>query len=72
MVAKNNELAAMQDKLLVQERQLITNQLIGATAHNLGQPVSAILLNCHLLENLPANDEKFKVAVESILKDFAG
>ena len=43
--------------------------LAGATAHNLGQPVAAIMLNCHLLENMPPDDKKFKIAVESIVKD---
>ncbi|MCB0310170.1 MAG: response regulator, partial [Bdellovibrionales bacterium] len=46
--AKNLELQAASEKLVEQERQLVVMQLAGTAAHQLGQPLSAILLNCHL------------------------
>ena len=69
LIDRNTQLAEMQETIVDQERQLLANQLAGATAHNLGQPIAAIMLNCHLLENMPPDDEKFKIAVESIVRD---
>lgn len=67
--AKNEELLAMQEKLVQKERQLLVVQLAGTAAHQLGQPISAILLNCHLLERLPPGDERFKKARDAIRAD---
>ncbi|MCB0333086.1 MAG: response regulator [Bdellovibrionales bacterium] len=66
---KNEELLAMQQKLIEQERQLVIGQLAGTAAHQLGQPLAAILLNCHLLKTLSPDDEKFTRAIESIRSD---
>lgn len=66
---KNQELLAAQEKLIQQERQLLVMQLAGTAAHQLGQPLSAILLNCHLLEKLPANDSRFSQALAAIKQD---
>ena len=52
LLAKNQELETAQKKIVEQERQLVASQLAGTTSHNLGQPLSAILLNCHLLDKL--------------------
>jgi signal transduction histidine kinase len=59
----------MQEKVVEQERQLVVGQLAGTAAHQLGQPLSAILLNCYLLENLPKSDSKFIGALQSIKND---
>lgn len=67
--SKNEQLKKMQEKLIAQERQLVVTQLAGTAAHRLGQPLSAILLNCHLLDSLPAEDEKYMNALESIKLD---
>lgn len=67
--AKNLELQAASEKLVEQERQLVVMQLAGTAAHQLGQPLSAILLNCHLLERLTAEDPKFKAALNAIKQD---
>ncbi|NLF24042.1 MAG: response regulator [Deltaproteobacteria bacterium] len=67
--AKNEELAAMQQKLVEQERQLVANQLAGTAAHGLGQPLSAITLNCHLLEVLSPDDPKYQHALYAIKSD---
>jgi len=66
---KNEQLKEMQERLVAQERQLAVGQLAGAAAHQLGQPLSAILLNCYLLEQLPKGDEKFKEALASVQSD---
>lgn len=66
---KNIELGEMQEKLVEQERKLAIGQLAGTAAHELGQPISAIMLNCHLLEILDPTDEKYRVAVEAIKQD---
>jgi DNA-binding response OmpR family regulator len=65
----NNELRAMQQRLVEQERQLAIGQLAGAAAHQLGQPLSAILLNCYLLEQLPKDDPKFQAALLAVKSD---
>ena len=66
---KNSELLAMQQKLVDQERQAVVHQLAGTTAHQLGQPISAIMLNLHLLEVLPAEDFRYKNALAAINSD---
>lgn len=45
----NKELHRAQEELVQKERQLVGVQLAGAAAHSLGQPVTAILLNCRML-----------------------
>lgn len=67
--AKNEELAAMQEKLVENERQLVALQMAGTAAHQLGQPLSAILLNCHLLETFEGGSDKFNQALLSIKSD---
>lgn len=49
LAARTKELQSVQATLLAQERKLVAAQMAGAAAHNLGQPVTTILLNCHLL-----------------------
>ena len=66
---KNKELRAIQEKLIEQERQLLVVQFAGTAAHSLGQPLSAIMLNCHLIENLEKSDPKYKKALEAIKQD---
>lgn len=66
---KNRELEEMQTRLVAQERQLVAHQLAGTAAHKLGQPLSAIMLNCHLLEVLPPTDERFAKALQSVKVD---
>ncbi|MCC6220455.1 MAG: response regulator [Deltaproteobacteria bacterium] len=47
----NDELTNAQNSLVRKERQLAMLELAGAAAHNLRQPVTTILLKCHLLES---------------------
>ncbi|MCO6430042.1 MAG: response regulator [Deltaproteobacteria bacterium] len=67
--AKNEELVRMQEKLIQNERQLLATQLAGTAAHSLGQPLSAIMLNCHLLEALEKKDERYKQALSAVKND---
>lgn len=69
LVAKNEELRKMQEKLVDTERQLAVGQLAGTAAHQLGQPLSAIMLNCFLLEQLSKEDPKFIGALAAIKSD---
>lgn len=66
---QNATLQLMQEKLVQQERQLLVSQLAGTAAHQLGQPLSAIMLNCHLIESLPPDDERSKRALAAIKQD---
>jgi DNA-binding response OmpR family regulator len=66
---KNRELEEMQAKLVAQERQIVAQQLGGTAAHKLGQPLSAILLNCRLLEVLPPGDERYGKALQAVKAD---
>lgn len=62
----NDELKAAQEKILEQERQLLVGQLAGTAAHQLGQPLSAIMLNCHLLGSVQPGDQKFQTALMAV------
>ncbi len=66
---KNRELAAAQEKLVAQERSLLAMQLAGGAAHTLGQPLTAMKLNIHLMEILPSEDERFKKALSAMKDD---
>jgi DNA-binding response OmpR family regulator len=65
----NAELRLMQQRLIEKERQLAVGQLAGTAAHQLGQPLSSILLNCYLIEQLPKTDPKFIGALAAIKSD---
>lgn len=77
----NEELSKTQEALVQKERQLVGVQLAGAAAHSLGQPVTAILLNCRMLvpavqdasdpeavSALKAIEEECKVIKEIVVK----
>ena len=62
--------AMPQTELLIeQERQLAVDQLAGTAAHQLGQPLAAIMLNVHLLKSLDSSDPKFKQALQALNLD---
>jgi adenylate cyclase len=67
--AKNDQLEKAQATIVDQERQILATQLAGTAAHSLGQPLSAIMLNCHLLENLTPDNDKYKHALQAIKSD---
>jgi signal transduction histidine kinase len=69
LVSKNDELKRMQELLVETEKQVAVGQLAGTAAHQLGQPLSAIMLNCFLLDRLPKDDPKFAGALAAIQSD---
>jgi two-component system NtrC family sensor kinase len=66
---KNVELERAQDTIIEHERKLALLQFAGSAAHQIGQPLSAIILHCHLLESLPKEDVKFLKALAGIKSD---
>lgn len=48
--AANAKLSEMQTQLIAKERELVAVQMAGAAAHNLGQPLTTVLLHCRVLE----------------------
>ena len=69
LAEKNERLEEIQEMLLQQERQVVLSQLAGTAAHQLGQPLSAIILNCYLLQNLSPSDLKYQKALSAITQD---
>ena len=63
--ATNQELQATQAKLLENERQVAVAQVVGAAAHNLGQPIQSMLLNIFLLEKYFAQEVAARETLES-------
>jgi len=62
-------LTEAQTKLVEKERQLTATQLAGTAAHQLGQPLAAIMLNCHLLTLVSPEDPKYKCALLALESD---
>lgn len=66
---KNQVLVAMQEKIVQQERQLVAGQIGGTAAHQLGQPLSALMLNLYLIEQLSMDDPRYRTALEAMKAD---
>ncbi len=67
----NAELSRMQAELVQKERELVGMQFAGAAAHNLGQPITSILLNCRIIEravDVKSNDDA-TTALEAIKEE---
>ena len=66
--AANTQLSQMQVQLVTKERELTAAQMAGAAAHNLGQPLTTLLLHCRVLEKAVtgADTEKALQTVRSI------
>ncbi|MCL4130477.1 UNVERIFIED_CONTAM: hypothetical protein GTU68_045090 [Idotea baltica] len=45
----NKELGKAQKQLIEKEREIVANQFAGTAAHNLGQPLTSLLLNARIL-----------------------
>ena len=67
----NTELSRMQEELIKKERELVGMQLAGAAAHNLGQPITTILLNCRIIESAisAANGRDVSTALAAIKEE---
>lgn len=69
LAKKNQDLRLAQQRIVQQERQLVAFQLAGTAAHKLGQPLSAMLLNCRLLESILSEDPMVIKTVRAIVGD---
>ncbi len=69
LIEKNKMLADAQQKIIAQERQLLATQLAATAAHELGQPITAMKLNLHLLENTPQTDPSYRKSFHAIRAD---
>lgn len=63
------EVVGLQDQLIEAERRALVGELAGAAAHELGQPLSAILLNIFLVEKLGSNSPKGGLALKALQQD---
>ncbi len=61
-----DQLQQTRNLLAEKEKQLVAIHVAGAAAHELGQPLTAMLLNCELLAKVPADTEDFRLTVEAI------
>lgn len=62
----NRELQDAQEEIVRKERELVTAQLAGAAAHKLKQPVTSIMLHCHVLEKQDGNSDAATSALKNI------
>lgn len=59
---KNEDLQSLQQRLIEKERQQVVQRLAGTAAHQLGQPLSALMLHLHVLhENRLTDDERSEI-----------
>jgi DNA-binding response OmpR family regulator len=65
----HDEVVGLQDQLIEVERQALVGELAGAAAHELGQPLSAILLNIFLIEKLGIDSSKGALALKALKQD---
>ena len=61
-----DELKQTQDLLAEKERQIVAMSVAGGAAHELGQPLTTISLNCRLLQSLDAKSEDFASTLQEI------
>lgn len=64
-----DEVVGLQDQLIQAERRALVGELAGAAAHELGQPLSAILLNIFLVEKLGSHSPKGALALKALHQD---
>ena len=63
-----DELKRTQDLVLEKEKQLVAMQVAGAACHELGQPLTTIMLNYKLLNQFSPTDPKFMQALETVVQ----
>lgn len=56
------QLQELRQELINKERQLAVAQLAGAAAHNLRQPLTALLLECEVLRQIPSVDMESSIS----------
>ncbi len=57
-----------QNLLAEKEKELITVQVAGAAAHELGQPLTALLLNCELLSQLSSGNPELQETLRQTIE----
>ena len=62
------ELQATKDLLADREKQLVAAQVAGAAAHELGQPLTSVLLNCDILTRVDATSISFAKSLNTIIE----
>ncbi|MCC6932026.1 MAG: response regulator [Deltaproteobacteria bacterium] len=63
-----DELRRTQNLLQVKEKQIIAMQVAGAACHELGQPLTTIMLNYQLLLQLNSADPKFQQTLSAVIE----
>jgi len=61
-----DDLRSTQQKLAAREKELVATQVAGAAAHELGQPLTSLLLNCALLSQLSPESKELKETLQEI------
>ncbi len=61
-----DKLQETKNLLAEKEKQLVTMQVAGAAAHELGQPLTAMLLHCNLLSKLDKANPEYERAIHAI------
>jgi DNA-binding response OmpR family regulator len=69
LTRQNDMLSAMQQQLVEHERLKSLTEVAATTAHELGQPISAILLNLHLMKRVDAGSDTYNTALNSVEQD---
>ena len=62
----SDELKKTQNLLAQKERELVAAQVAGAAAHELGQPLTSIVLNAELLNSIDPHSPAFKETLSSL------
>ena len=66
-----NHLQKTRTELEEKGKELVAVQVAGAAAHELGQPLTAMLLNCELLGRVPREGELFQQTLSAIQEQCA-
>lgn len=61
-----DQLKKTQNLLAEKEKQLLAISIAGGAAHELGQPLTSVLLNCQLLTKIDPNQKAFSQTLKSI------
>lgn len=61
-----NELRETRNLLAQREKELVAMSVAGGAAHELGQPLTSILLNCQLLAKLESGSNEFEQTLKTL------
>ncbi|RMD86893.1 MAG: response regulator [Candidatus Dadabacteria bacterium] len=63
------DLMDAQSRIIKAEKAQVAEQLGGAACHKIGQPLTSMKLNLHLIATLDPSDSKYKEALEALRRD---